>query len=168
MTTLDCGFENPALPAQLSEWSDQESHPHWVPREPTPESSTDCLITVDQAGEIIDFNPAAECIFACSRSQVVGQLLVDMVIPPAIRDRQWRVVFQNLLRGAGQVSGPAFEVIAARADGSEFPAEMSISRHQAQAPHIYTVSLRDITDRKRSELKTEVFIRGQNPHGLPC
>jgi PAS domain S-box-containing protein len=140
---------------------DPEPEPtrRWKPREPLPESEVNCLITLDRKGEIIDFNPAAERAFACGRSQVVGQLMVDLVIPPAIRNRQWRGVFRYLMEDARELPGPPFEVIATRADGTEFPAEMAISRLEAESPHFYAVFLRDITGQKRNELKTEILVR---------
>ncbi len=159
MSTLTQDLEIPAVPAPCRSRMDFEHPRRWIPNDPIPESPVDCLITVDQHGEIIDFNPAAERMFACDRLRVVGQLLVDLIIPPAIRDRQWRVVFRHLLEGAGSFPGPGFEVIASRGDGSEFPAEVSIQRLHADEPYFYAVQLWDITARKRAASETDIFVR---------
>jgi PAS domain S-box-containing protein len=159
MITLDLELEAPPARARcLRETQDEPRHREAL-REPPAESAAVCLITVDQDGIIIDCDSATERAFACDRSRVVGLSMAGLVIPPAIRDRQWRGVFRHLLDGAWSVPGPWFEVIATRANGSEFPAEMAISRIRTDEPPCYAVGLRDTSERKRMELNTELLVR---------
>ena len=41
----------------------------------------DCVITVDQSGVIVEFNPAAERTFGYRSGEVIGQLFIDVLIP---------------------------------------------------------------------------------------
>ena len=47
--------------------------------------------------------------------------------------------------------GKRMEMTAVRADGSEFPVELAISRIPIDGPPSFTGYLRDITERKRAE-----------------
>src|SRR5213075_2237086 len=53
--------------------------------------------------------------------------------------------------GAPQMLGQRIETAAMRADGTEFPVELAITRLQVEGPPIFTAHIRDITDRKRGE-----------------
>jgi PAS domain-containing protein len=50
------------------------------------EAALDCIITIDQAGMITDFNPAAERTFGYRRAEVLGRELAETIIPPSLRD----------------------------------------------------------------------------------
>jgi PAS domain-containing protein len=49
-------------------------------------AALDAVIIINSEGEILEFNPAAESIFGHPRSAVVGQQMVDLVVPPSLRD----------------------------------------------------------------------------------
>ena len=51
------------------------------------ESALDCVITMDHQGRVVEFNPAAEKTFGYKRDAAIGQLLADLIIPPALRER---------------------------------------------------------------------------------
>ncbi|MCH7711288.1 MAG: PAS-domain containing protein [Proteobacteria bacterium] len=48
-------------------------------------SALDCIVTIDQHGRIIEWNPAAERTFGHSRGAVLGKRMVDLIVPPAMR-----------------------------------------------------------------------------------
>ena len=50
------------------------------------EVALDAIVTADQTGRVIEFNPAAERIFGYSRDQVHGKLLAELIVPPALRE----------------------------------------------------------------------------------
>src|SRR5213075_3154957 len=54
------------------------------------ESALDGIISMDQQGCILEFNPAAQQIFGYSRDQVVGKDMADLIIPPSLRDQHRR------------------------------------------------------------------------------
>jgi PAS domain S-box-containing protein len=114
------------------------------------ESALDCIITIDHRGRILEFNPAAERTFGYRRSEAIGQELAELIIPPQLRDRHRQSLAHHQAGGEGSVIGRRVEMPAMRADGSEFPAELAITRIPADPP-IFTAYLRDITERKRAE-----------------
>jgi PAS domain S-box-containing protein len=114
-------------------------------------SVLDCIVTIDHEGRITEFNPAAEHTFGRSRDEVVGRSLAEVMIPPSLRAQHRQGLARYLATGETQVIGKRIEIMAMRADGSEFPVELTITRIQSDGPPSFTGYLRDITQRKRSE-----------------
>jgi PAS domain S-box-containing protein len=115
------------------------------------ESALDCIVTIDHQGCITEFNPAAERTFGYARDEVLGKLLADVVIPPAFREGHRKGLARYLATGEARVLGKRIEMTAVRADGSEFPVELAITRIPLDGPPSFTGYLRDITERKRNE-----------------
>ncbi|MBI3780407.1 MAG: PAS domain S-box protein, partial [candidate division NC10 bacterium] len=92
------------------------------------ESALDCIVTIDHEGMIIEFNPAAERMFGYTRAEVMGKAMAEVIIPPALRDRHRRGLAHYLATGEGPVIGKRLEMPAMRADGTEFPVELAITR----------------------------------------
>ncbi len=115
------------------------------------ETALDCIITMDHEGNVVEFNPAAERTFGYSRDQVIGQELCKFIIPPSLRDRHRMGMAHYLATGEGPVLGKRLELSALRADGTEFPVELAITRIPTDGPPLFTAYLRDITDQKRAE-----------------
>jgi PAS domain S-box-containing protein len=117
------------------------------------DSAIDCIVTIDHEGRITEFNPAAERTFGYGRDQVIGRHLGEVIVPPALRE-QHRVGFARYLAtGEAHVLGRRMEMAAVRADGSEFPVELAITRIPLDGPPAFTGYLRDITLRQQSEEK---------------
>lgn len=115
------------------------------------DSALDGIVTFDHAGRITEFNPAAERTFGYRRQDVLGRLLADAIIPMALR-AQYRVgLLQDLTASETRLLGKRVEITAMRADGSEFAAELAITRIPLDGPPAFTGYLRDITERKRFE-----------------
>jgi len=125
------------------------------------DSALDCIVTIDHEGCITEFNPAAERTFGHRRDDVVGKQLADVIIPSSLREKHRRGLARYLATGEERMLGRRVEVTAVRADGSEFPAELAITRIPLEGPPSFTGYLRDITDRKRSEeelRRSEAFL----------
>ena len=116
------------------------------------ESALDCVITIDHAGRALEFNAAAEKTFGYRSEDVLGKELAALIVPPALREAhraavaRWSGGEGDELRGA--MLGQRVEVTALRADGSEFPVELTIARLDLADAPIFTATLRDISDRK--------------------
>jgi PAS domain S-box-containing protein len=124
------------------------------------DSALDCVMTIDHEGCITEFNPAAERTFGYRRNDVMGSL-ADVMIPPSLREGHRRGLVRYLATGEGPMIGKRIETTAVRADGSEFPVELTITRISWDGPPSFTGYLRDITERKRSELelrRSEAFL----------
>jgi PAS domain S-box-containing protein len=125
------------------------------------ESALDCIVTIDHEGCITEFNPAAEHTFGYRRVDVMGRHLADIMIPPALREKHRQGFARYLATGEARVLGKRIEMTAVRADGSEFPVELAITRIPLDGPPSFTGYLRDITERKRAEQalrRSEAFL----------
>ena len=125
------------------------------------DSALDCIVTIDHEGCITEFNPAAERTFGYRRDEVLGKHLADVVIPPSLREKHRQGFARYLGTGEARVLGKRIEMTAVRADGSEFPVELAITRIPLEGPASFTGYLRDITERNRArqELRrSEAFL----------
>ena len=127
------------------------------------ESAMDALITIDQSPRVVQFNAAAERVFRWPRTAVVGQPL-SMLIP-----ERFRGVHSMHVERFGQTAttsrgmGAQTVLHGLRANGEEFPIEASISQHEEDARKLFTVILRDVTERTRNEAmlaRSEARLRG--------
>ncbi|MEA2125262.1 MAG: hypothetical protein QOI80_2044 [Solirubrobacteraceae bacterium] len=105
------------------------------------EGALDAIITVDDGGRITGFNPAAERIFGVDAAVVRGRDLAEVMVPPALRDE-----IREGIR-SGTTLGRRIEVRGLHADGTEFPAELSITRLPTKGPAAFAAHVRDITER---------------------
>ena len=115
------------------------------------QAALDAIITFDHAGNIIEFNPAAEQIFGYTQAEAKGQELVALIIPPSLRQNHRDGIAHYLATGEGPLLGRRLEVTAMRADGSEFPVELTITPIASDGPPLFTGHLRDITERRQAE-----------------
>lgn len=115
------------------------------------ESALDGIISIDHQGKILEFNAAAQRTFGYSADQAIGQEMAQLIIPPFLRERHRRGLAHYLATGEGPVLGKRIEMIAMRADGTEFSVEISISRIGTEEPPMFTSFVRDITERKQAE-----------------
>ena len=76
---------------------------------------------------------------------------MDLLIPPSLRESHRSGLKRYLATGESAVLGRRVELTAMRADGTEFPVEMAITRIAQEGPPRFTGFIRDITDRKRAE-----------------
>jgi PAS domain S-box-containing protein len=115
------------------------------------ESALDCVITMDHRGLITEFNPAAERTFGHARAEVIGRELAEVVVPQALRARHRKGLARYLETGRSEILGARLELPALRADGTEFPAELSVTRIELPGPPRFTGYIRDLTERRRAE-----------------
>ncbi len=132
------------------------------------ETALDAIVTMDHAGRIVEFNPAAEEIFGYSRDRAVGQRLDELIIPPSQRQAHRDSLERFLHTGEGRAVGRRIDVSAVRADGTEFPAELAINPvHREGAPPQFVGFARDITERKRAEERLAYQATHDALTGLP-
>lgn len=115
------------------------------------DASIDAIISVDEDERIVVFNIAAEKLFRLPAAEAIGQT-IDCFIPARFRSGHhghMRNFSQNgvTLRGMGQFA----RLSALRADGKEFPMEASISHARTGGKDLFTVTIRDITERREAE-----------------
>jgi PAS domain S-box-containing protein len=114
-------------------------------------SSMEAIITVDDAQRIVLFNPMAERLFGYTAADVIGRPLAELI--PA----RFRVAHEAHVRRFGVTGvterqmGQQRVLHALCRDGTEFPIEASISQTQDGGGKLFTVILRDTTERMRAE-----------------
>ena len=121
-------------------------------------AALDAIVSIDDRGRIIDFNPAAERIFGHRRADVIGQLMVDLLVPPELREAHRNGFRRYLETGEAVLLGRRIEITAVRSDGTEFPVELALTRVDLPGRPIFTGQLRDITQRREAETARERFI----------
>ncbi len=113
-------------------------------------SANDAIISADSAGNIVAWNPSAERIFGYKESEILGKPLT-LLMPTRFREGQLAAM-QSVYTGEEKHSlRKTVEVEGLCKDGSEFPAELSLSEWQVANGQFYTAIIRDITERKLAE-----------------
>ena len=114
------------------------------------QAAHDAIITMDSKLAIREFNPAAEKMFGYVRMDMLGRN-VDILLPPSDRASTVEALTQYFTTGRGPLSGRQMEVIAVRADGTEFPVELTVARVGAENSRAMTGFFRDISERRQLE-----------------
>ncbi|UCE89851.1 MAG: PAS domain S-box protein, partial [Pseudomonadota bacterium] len=117
----------------------------------TIEAALDCVVSMDEQGRIIEFNPAAEKTFGYRRSDVLGKPLAETIVPEQYRARHHAGMQRYLETGEGSFLGRRIELSALRADGTTFPMEIAIDVANGVEGKIFISYIRDITERKQAE-----------------
>jgi PAS domain S-box-containing protein len=121
------------------------------------DSAMDGIVSVNDAQRIVMYNRAAEKMFGWSAEEVLGKPL-DLLIPERYRDDHNQQVRRFGATGTtSRRMGDQMVLYALRKNGTEFPIEASISQLQAPEGKLYTVILRDVTERVRAQAELASF-----------
>lgn len=129
------------------------------------EASLDSIVTVDERGAIIDFNPTAQKTFDYRHEEAVGRSFNDLVVAP-----KWQKTFERLLYlclAGGELGGPLqrIEMQAVAREGRIFPVELSIKPVSLEERQVFTIYLRDIAERKvrEAEIRSLAAFPSESP-----
>jgi PAS domain S-box-containing protein len=115
------------------------------------ESAMDAIIAIDESRTIVLFNTSAEKMFACSRQEALGSS-IDRFIPLRHRSAHGDHIRQFGETGSSsRAMGTLGTLWASKSSGEEFPIEASISHGNIAGKQMFTVIVRDITERHRAE-----------------
>ncbi|MEE8494567.1 MAG: PAS domain S-box protein [Nitrospirales bacterium] len=117
-------------------------------------STADGIITVDEFGMVLSFNPSAEQMFGYRSEEVIGRN-VTMLMPPAYREQHRDSLGRYLKTGEARVIGSERELAGLRQDGQTFPVALRISEMHHLGERVFIGTMRDISERKRSELEAQ-------------
>ncbi|MBE9066873.1 PAS domain S-box protein [Leptolyngbya cf. ectocarpi LEGE 11479] len=117
------------------------------------DTADDAIISIDKQQRIILYNQGARQIFGYTPDEVLGQPL-DMLMPAAFHQSHRRYVdnFEHSSDTSRQMAERSRDVSGQRKTGEIFPAEASISRLSTETETIFTVILKDITERRQAEM----------------
>lgn len=113
--------------------------------------AADAIITVDHTQRVVHFNRGAEEIFGYTAADAIGRHLA-ILLPSRFRASH-DAHLEAFARSAttARRMGERREIFGLRSDGTEFPAEASISKLVTPDGILFTVVLRDITHQRRAE-----------------
>ncbi len=114
------------------------------------EAANDAIITMDQQLNIREFNPAAERMFGYKRLDILGRN-VALLLPPDDRPQKVSALNQYLNNARGPLAGRQLELHGLRADGTDFPVELTVARLGSDNRAVLTGFVRDITERHALE-----------------
>jgi PAS domain S-box-containing protein len=114
------------------------------------EAALDGVISIDEHGRITYLNSAAERIFGYRADEVIGRELAEAIVPASLRQAHRDGLARYLATGESRILDRRLELTAMRADGSEFPVELTVTRAGPPGAPAFTGYIRDITDRQRA------------------
>ena len=114
------------------------------------EAAPDAMVIVAEDGTIVLVNRQAELLFRWSRHQMIGQP-VERLLPGQLREahRAHREAYRD--KPEVRAMGAKIDLMALRADGSQFPVEISLAPVQTEGGVLVSAAIRDITERKQAE-----------------
>jgi PAS domain S-box-containing protein len=116
----------------------------------TTATAKDAIVTINSAGKVEGWNPAAANMFGYAEGEIVGKSLA-LIVPPRFQGRHEAGMQQRLADGAPPLGGKTIEVVGLRRDGGEFPMELSLAQWDSGQDRFFTGFMRDISERKAAE-----------------
>lgn len=133
------------------------------------EASLDSIVTLSRKGKIIEINPTAERTLALTRDQAIGGSFSKLFLTLDGRRRFLGLLMDSRrARREGRIPQARGQLMARRADGSEFPVELSIVPIQLDDKFVYTLYMHDITKRRKAEREIKSLARfaGESPNPI--
>ncbi|HEY8582802.1 MAG TPA: PAS domain S-box protein [Capillimicrobium sp.] len=118
-------------------------------------AALDCVVAMDGDGRVVSFNPAAERTFGYTEAEAVGRDMAELIVPPPLRERHRAGLARHLAGGPPAVLDRRIEIVGMRADGTEFPVELTVTRIAGEGEPLFIGYLRDISDRKAAEAELQ-------------
>lgn len=126
-------------------------------------STNDAIISSNEQGRILSWNPAAEKMFGYSEQEAIGRPL-SIIIPPQFREQHEQGIRRVAGGGAQHVIGKAVELRGLHKEGLVFPIELSLSTWKKKGRFCFCGIIRDISSRKEAEaelLKSQERLKKQ-------
>jgi diguanylate cyclase (GGDEF)-like protein/PAS domain S-box-containing protein len=114
------------------------------------ETASDAIINIDQAGQVVFWNRAAETIFGYSAEEVIGKQL-DRIMPEKLQAAHHQGLLRAVLTGESHIIGKTVELTGLRKDGREFPLALSLATWQIGEDVFFTGIGRDISEQRLVE-----------------
>ncbi|MEG4969183.1 PAS domain S-box protein [Microcoleus sp. B6-A1] len=116
------------------------------------EIANDAIISVDRTQRITLFNHGAEKMFGYKIEDILGEPL-NLLLPEQFRDAHPQHIKQFAQSSTrARRMGERSEILGRRQDGTQFSAEASISKLEMRDETVFTVIMRDISDRQKIEM----------------
>ena len=121
------------------------------------EAAPDAIVGIDGEGKIVLVNGQTESLFGYPRADLLGQP-VEMLVPERFRELHPGHRSGYFSEPRTRPMGADLDLYGRRRDGSEFPAEISLSSIDTEDGRLATAAIRDVSDRRAVERKFEQFL----------
>jgi PAS domain S-box-containing protein len=115
------------------------------------DAALDCVVLADATGRVLEFNPAACATFGYTADQAIGRELAELIVPPSLREAHRAGFARFIASEQSTILDRRLETTGMRADGSEFPVELTITRVGVPGLPVFAAYLRDLTDVRRAQ-----------------
>ncbi len=116
------------------------------------EGTRDAILLIDDTGCIRDCNSSAVTMFGCtSKPDLLRYRILDLSPKRQLNDRESRDVFFEYMQSIVAGGNHLFEWQSQKADGTEFPVEVSVTPLEIHGRRLFHGAVRDVSDRKRAE-----------------
>jgi PAS domain S-box-containing protein len=115
----------------------------------------DGIVTINQQGEVVEYNNQAEQIFGWPRDEMIGSAMVDTIIPAELRENHKKGMSRYLQTGEGRVLNQRLELPAMHCDGHRITIEISIAAMATEPEPLFTAFIRDISQQKAANKAIE-------------
>ncbi|MCG7335882.1 diguanylate cyclase [Sporosarcina sp. ACRSM] len=130
------------------------------------ESVLDCVIIIDQYGEIMECNPAVKTVFGYAREEMIGQQLEKtLLLPSSMKNGEQTFTFKAI--EGKMICDERLEVTGVRQDRSTIPLELTVTKIKKAGSSLYTIYARDITPLKQTEENIRQLAYHDTLTGLP-
>ncbi len=127
------------------------------------DTALDAVVVMDEAGSVIGWNDHAASLFGWTAAEANGQILAELIVPPAFRAAHTKGLTHYLATGQGPVLGKRIEVTALNRAGEEFPIELSVSPSDQFGERLFIGFMRDISER-HAEAERQQRILQESEH----
>ncbi|MBV8657841.1 MAG: PAS domain S-box protein, partial [Burkholderiales bacterium] len=114
-------------------------------------AAPEAIISINGAGEVTYWNPAAERIFGFAPSDILGKPIYEFLPPVALRPLAESTLKRFFESEQGTPASRVMEVEACHANGHLVPVELALTGYRHGRDWHGTLFVRDISERKRTE-----------------
>ncbi len=132
------------------------------------DSATDAIVTADERGDVVTWNPAAARLFGYSTDDIVGRELA-VLVPERFRAAHRAGLARVVETGQTRIIGKTVEVFGLHQDGTEFPIELSLATWIDGGSRFFAGIIRDVSERvalthalAASQERLEAILRSAN------
>jgi PAS domain S-box-containing protein len=129
------------------------------------ESAPDAMLIVSDYGRILMVNAQTEKLFGYSRAEMLGNT-VELLLPARFHDLHTQHRTSYFANPTVRSMGTGLELYGMRKDGTEFPIEVSLNPVETENGTLVSSSIRDITDRRRTEDELRILNQSERQHAI--
>jgi PAS domain S-box-containing protein len=123
--------------------------------EPVLGGPRDAVIAINENREVVDLNHTAEEMFGFARAEALERPIDELIVPPQLRSDYKGGLERALSSDPAEVLDRRVQLTARRADGSRFPAEMTVTAAVRDPRARFTAWIRDLTEQETARADAE-------------